>query len=370
MIIIVKQVLIIGYANAYFRVDYVRNMQGLGIVFDILSFEECAPEYRGLYRNVYVCRSGKGKFGALLSYLSFYFKCLQLNKYDYIHIHSVKLIESFSASLLAKKCNGIVCSIYGSDVYRVSNRVRVGLKRLFRYSKYINVNNSDVLTDFLNMFGNNFESKMKIVPFGNSHFEFIDRKRNNIKEIKKELNIPNNKIVITVGYNATKEQHHKQILNIVNQFAEELKEQIYIIIPLTYGNNVYKNEVVEYFKTLPIEGRCFYDYLLLEDVSKLRLASDIMIQLQDTDQFSGSMLEYLYADNIIITGAWLPYKQIRKYILEIESIDDLGYILRDVIKDRTKYAYLYEHAREYLVNNYSWENVRTKWLSLYDYEKI
>ena len=43
------------------------------------------------------------------------------------------------------------------------------------------------------------------------------------------------------------------------------------------------------------------------ETAMFRKACDALIQVQDTDVLSGSMLEHLYAGNAVVTGDWLPY---------------------------------------------------------------
>ena len=55
----------------------------------------------------------------------------------------------------------------------------------------------------------------------------------------------------------------------------------------------------------------FKEYLSLDEVAKLRVNSDIMIQMNKSDGFNTSIREALYADNILISAVWLPYSLLR-----------------------------------------------------------
>ena len=71
-------------------------------------------------------------------------------------------------------------------------------------------------------------------------------------------------------------------------------------------------------------------------MARLRKASDIMINVQDTDQLSCSMLEHMYARNIIITGSWLLYDilyQKGAYLIKVDSLQEVGEKLLDSIKN-------------------------------------
>ena len=59
-----------------------------------------------------------------------------------------------------------------------------------------------------------------------------------------------------------------------------------------------------------------------EELSISRLASDVFIHAPISDALSGTMLELLYASNIVITGSWLPYKTFKAAHLSYFEITD------------------------------------------------
>ncbi|MEO0404813.1 MAG: hypothetical protein AAF193_08080, partial [Bacteroidota bacterium] len=61
--------------------------------------------------------------------------------------------------------------------------------------------------------------------------------------------------------------------------------------------------------------------------AKLRRATDIFIHLPQTDAFSNTLLEHLYAENLVILGTWLPYGKHRTFGVryrEVEHPNDLS----------------------------------------------
>ena len=56
-----------------------------------------------------------------------------------------------------------------------------------------------------------------------------------------------------------------------------------------------------------------------QELTNLRLNCEVFINLQDTDQLSGAMLETLCADKIVITGSWLNY-DVLKNIMSTKSV--------------------------------------------------
>ncbi len=360
-----KSILIIGNANTYFRIDYTKNIRSKDVKVDILSLVKCKDENRKYYDNVIDCELKKsGIVGTVKAIYNFFRTVRHIRKYDAIHIHSVKAIESVFASTLKMKCDVLVCTIYGSDIYRASSLRRFVLRRLFAKTDYITIATNQIMTDFVGFFGDKFSKKIKVIPFGFTQLNNIKAAKLNAKSIKEELDIPIDKMVVTIGYNATKEQHHLDVLNEIRR-SDLLKDAFYIF-PLTYGNEDYKKLVLEEFQKSGINGKCFTEFMPIEDVCKLRVISDIMIQIQDTDAFSSSMNEYLYAGNVIITGAWLPYNAIKRYIYTIDKVDDVAIMLTNILGDYEKYKDRIKGADQFLDRNYSWDELRPKWLALYD----
>lgn len=363
-----KYVLIIGDANKYFRKEYVRNLKNDRVIFDILSFEKCKTENKALYGTVYECVSNQnGKLKALTVYLKFCMILIGLKKYDCIHIHSVKPIESTFSYLLKHKCRKLICTIYGSDFYRINNRKRRLLMKLFDSSDIITVATEQVKGDFNSNYQEKYCNKIRIVPFGNSMYDEIDKLSN--RELhKEEFGVPKDSFVITIGYNATCEQHHYEILENIKKVEQFLPKNYYLLIPLGYGDSLYRENVCDYLQKLCMNGKCLCDYYSIDQAAKLRKISDIMIQLQDTDVLSASMMEYIYADNIIITGSWLPYKDIKDYIITINCLEEVGDSLKDILKSYRQYKN--EHSekdyKKFIRKHYTWSAVKEKWLCLYD----
>ena len=362
------KVLLIGYANKYYRTEYVKHIDDGRKMFEILTFEKCNEDNRKLYGNVFEClKQTDRKIGTILTYIKFLIILLRMPHYKCIHIHSVKKIESIFSTLLKLKCDILVSSIYGSDLYRISNKEREKIKPLFKKSTYIQVETKAVERDLNKFYNNNFSDKIKIVSFGISVLDNIKKMKSEKEKIKSELGIPEKCKVITIGYNATKEQHHLEILEQFAALKEQINDSCYFIIPMSYGNDTYKNIVVDKFQQCQLTGQCFCQYTPLKEVAKLRIASDIMIQVQDTDTFSSSMIEYLYAGNIIITGAWLPYDELSDYIVTIDSVSSVGKKVIDVLNNMDKYKEMVQlkAAGEYISAKCSWEMVRNNWLALY-----
>ena len=79
------------------------------------------------------------------------------------------------------------------------------------------------------------------------------------------------------------------------------------------------------------------------------MASDVFIHAPVSDALSGTMLELLYASNVVITGSWLPYKTFKAANLsyfEITDFKELSEKLDTVIEN-------FETEKEHTLKNKS-----------------
>jgi len=73
---------------------------------------------------------------------------LQNESYDVCHIHFVSPYLYFLTNTFVKKCNHLICSIWGSDFYRTSERQRRIQAKLYENSSVITSNNECSASDF------------------------------------------------------------------------------------------------------------------------------------------------------------------------------------------------------------------------------
>jgi hypothetical protein len=104
-------------------------------------------------------------------------------------------------------------------------------------------------------------------------------------------------------------------------------------VPLTYGGNVhYKDKIVRKLNSMDYQFTVLTSFLNDRQVAMLRKASDYFINLQITDQLSGSMLEHLYAGSTVLTGSWLPYNILDGLGIRLLKVNDVPQAAK-VIKD-------------------------------------
>ncbi len=105
-----------------------------------------------------------------------------------------------------------------------------------------------------------------------------------------------------------------------------------------------------------------------EQVSKLRVITDVFINPQVSDALSNAMLESLYTGALVLNGSWLKYSILDEsgiVYYKYDSIEALGKALCSIIDcyESKKKETLFNKKKVYEIS--SWEYLRKKWLQLY-----
>jgi len=97
-----------------------------------------------------------------------------------------------------------------------------------------------------------------------------------------------------------------------------------------------------------------------------------MIQLQKSDQLSGTMQESLFAGSIVITGSWLPYQVLQDegvYFKSISEFSELPGKLFEIIQNLNKENQKCSRNRSIIHRFSSWEYTINDWLLAYQSER-
>lgn len=331
------------------------------IQFDILTMDENykIKINKNIVNNVYIYKSVDELTNVLNS----------VEPYDIIHIHFLEPYYGLVAKQIIKKCNKLIVTIWGSDYYRTSQEDKNLQKNILEIADNINFGNENTLINFNNYYNKLYANKLSICRFGLIQLEYIKAFRNDDKfKIKELLSLPKDSVIITCGYNASPAQNHLRIIESILKVKKKLLNNCYFLFPMTYGDKNLVLSISEKLKESKINYRIYDEFLSEEDTAKLRLASDIMIQVQTTDQLSGSMQEYLYADNVVITGKWLPYSIFKNkgmYFIEVDKIEDVGNKLVYSAKTLHKLKNKCSKNKEIIWNMTSWEKAINNWIDVY-----
>ncbi|WWW10889.1 glycosyltransferase [Arcobacter cryaerophilus gv. pseudocryaerophilus] len=132
------------------------------------------------------------------------------NDFDIINIHVSRWFYLIILPWLLKQ--KLIVTFYGSDFYRTSNFIKNIQKPLYKKANAITFTNPLTKNSFLEYY-KDFENKSHVCRFGLKTLEFIDKNRGINKKVLRELlGYDLEKIIVTCGYNSTKEQQHGKIV--------------------------------------------------------------------------------------------------------------------------------------------------------------
>jgi len=287
--------------------------------------------------------------------------------YDVCSLHCINSGVINNIKKIEKSCKRVVTRIWGSEFLRVSDKERNNQRKVYSVSENIAFSNPEILKAFDEYYAHEYSKKLVICRFGIEPLGVLRNLKMTRKEAKRYYSLPETRLVVAIGYNASIGQNHLSIIKSISKRG--LPELVHFVVPMTYGRKQdYVNSVI---KLLDEEG---FDYTLLEErmnpteAAIFRKASDIMIQVQTTDVLSGSMLEHLYADNIVITGDWLPYKVLDDngiFMLKVSYVSQVGEMLTFAINNYEELCKENKDSKEFIWGLASWEANLKSWINLY-----
>lgn len=292
----------------------------------------------------------------------------KIKKFDIINLHFVDFKNLFVAFIL-KIITGskLIISYWGSDLLRINNFELFICGWFVRFADYITFDNMDLENKFKDTYKWGCKMRAKTVLFGLPVLDIIKTKckKESPIEIRERWGIPENKKVIAVGYNGIPQQQHIKVLKSLRRMKKDDKEKIFLLLQMTYnGTEKYKKDVIAEVKKTECEYMVIQRFLTDYEVADLRIITDIFINAQVTDAFSGSVCENLFSNTLLINAKWLCYQEFQKFnftYLEFDNISDINKIIEkslDCKIDFRKNAELIWKLR-------SWESCRLKWKDVY-----
>lgn len=316
-------------------------------------------------------RDGKGRGDF---FKTIYARYLQLKvivnagPFDLINMQFIYYPDLFDVIILKYLMRTkLILSYWGSDLLRVKESELISKGRYVRHTDFITFDSADLETEFKRVY--KWASKMpsKVVLLGLPVLNIINENLENrsVDDIRRKWGISRNKTVIAIGYNGIPEQQHKKVLNAISKLDGRYKEKIVLILQMSYGGSRgYRKSVIEAVRRTGFEYVDIQSFLSNDEVAELRIITDIFINAQITDAFSGSVCEYLFAGAILINAKWLCYKEFKKYnfqYLEFENFDEVHLLIEQAMEQRMDVS----KNRELVWKLRSWEHCAAKWQKVY-----
>jgi len=291
--------------------------------------------------------------------------------YDAVHVFYLSAIWGALAGALATKGRRMVVSLFGSDVYRTTGLLKPLQARLLERAATTTAANQDTLDAAIQQYGID-PVRCAIVRFGLRPLEHIERLRalGDRTVHKKALGIPEDRTVIAAGYNGSAHQHHEAIIDALRALHGEIRSRLFVIVPMTMGGvPAHVAAVRSALNDSGLGYRIITELMTDAEVARLRLATDIMVQVQPTDQLAGAMQEHLFAGSVVVTGDWLPYGVLREAGVRFWTVPDraalTGAIGECMQELRSRQMQCAGNAAPIGALS-SWSNTAPQWSALYD----
>ncbi len=292
----------------------------------------------------------------------------KLGDYDVANIHYASRFYSDVAGALRKRAKSLVVTIWGSDFLRIADADRLRLGRLFSFSNLVTFNNPDIRARFEAFYGSG-KYPTRILRFGLKSLDIIDRiaSGEDRDSCKSRFGIAPGKITVACGYNASKAQQHVKMLKDLSRLPARAKEKIHLILQLSYGGDAdYVGEVKVAAAEAGLDFTAIEKIMTLEDVCRLRIASDIAVNIQSTDSFSASIQEHCYCGSRMIVGKWLPYALLEDMGYRFDKVrgdGDIAPALERIIDGRVARPENLEQCKKSLHELSSWSVLAPEWVT-------
>jgi glycosyltransferase involved in cell wall biosynthesis len=295
----------------------------------------------------------------------------RMEQYDLCHIHGVDPFYGLVITQLKKHAGQVISSIYGSEFYLCPSKLhKMLMARVYRASDLVSLTNEATRADFVSTFGDRYRNRSQTLRYGLTPLEEIRRIEHvSASECKSRLAINPDTITVMCGYQGNPNNQHFAILSALERVSRELPDNLMLLLPMTYGGTPeYMRQVKQRLIETGLPFKLFEEFVPDREVAYLRKATDIMINLPASDQFSGSMQEHMYAGSVVITGNWLPYSSFDALdilTVKVPTVDEVGAQLLQVIVDLDNYRQKAGRNREAIWQLSSWDESIARWLTVY-----
>ena len=347
-----------GFIVSSFNVIYWRfkkwNGKTLPLWMILLSYLAVIPRLRGLINTFF-----REKAMERLA-----------ENYSIIDIHFFSPIYDRLIPELRRRSKKIKITIWGSDLYRVDSKRREEQRVIYHMVDIIQIETTQISNDFLKYFPE-FESKIRIAHFGIIQLDIISRlvRKTSYNFYRRELKLPEEKIILTCGTNGSEGHQHLKMLDCIDGLSAEIKEKLFLVIPMTYGGSKsYIAKVHKKVKSMSLPYRLPDSYLSLKDLCQYRIISDITLTIQVSDALASAIQEHIYAGDILIAGDWLPYGVLNDngVFYLTTSIELLSDTITNTVKDFDLLRIKCSRNSEKISQLSAWDNVIKGWTDIYN----
>lgn len=284
--------------------------------------------------------SGRGKtslmallLNKILFLLPFIF--LSFRKYDVVNIHFAKPSLLKAMPWICRMTSHIVITPWGSDVLRVEDDNAVSrMQRIYGYASAVTVNPTSQLgIEIIEKF--RFDRKrIKPLRWGLEYVDFIEETKPNktTEESKARFGL-SGRYVISCGYSTAPSHRHEAIISAIDSIKNELPDNLTLLFPFTYGwgSPQYVQSIKDKCRFLGFDAVYVEEFLSMEDMYTLRMATDMFVHVQTTDAGASCVMQYILCNKKIVHGSWMKYEDLEQFrplfYFPVDGMEDLGRVI-------------------------------------------
>lgn len=265
---------------------------------------------------------------------------LSLRRYDIVNIHFAKPKLLKAMRWIQKMSKNIVITPWGSDVFRVDDETAINkMRKIYGLASCVTCNSTSQLG--LAVVEKYRYDPQKMVPlrWGLEYVDFIEEFKPNksTQEAKERFGVAN-KYVISCGYSTAPSHRHEVIIDAVNSIKEQLPDNMTLLFPFTYGwgTQEYVQSIKDKCTSLGIKAVYVEEYLDMEDLYTLRMATDIFVHVQTTDAGASCVMQYVLCHKKIVHGSWMKYVDLEQYkplfYYPVDNLENLGEVILEAYR--------------------------------------
>lgn len=300
------------------------------------------------------------------------------NTIDAIHVHYVEPLHLIYFFPFWKKSKKRILTFWGSDFFGATK------KKLLLYPYFLKQSTSIVFMiqnqceSFQQVFGHKYDDKIHVIDFGNSLLNVIDTvsQKYTVEECKRHFDLPTDKLVVHIGYNASRAQQHIEILKRIVMLPDDILNRLILVFHISYGTfrdyEAYRKKMEKIMNIAKLDYRFIDTYLQGEELAMFRRTCDIFLYGQKTDARSASPLEYIYAGAKFICPKWLAdnYELLDEAGIRYYIYDDFEHLPNAVercVKEMNLTAEkISAKSKKRIHDEISWDSLAEKWRRLYE----
>ena len=219
--------------------------------------------------------------------------------------------DAIAPTLFFRRKFKYICSIFGSDFYWGLNSFSKKIIKKITFNKcdIITFNSHQMKKDMMNKFPKLNINKIRPIKFGIDYNLFNKVEQNEIVELKKKINITDEKIILS--FRGFKDVYNQKI--IIKTIPQIVKYNNNVRFIFILGNTKLTdiNEFIAFLKEKKVyENTIFIEnFISSNELSLFLNLSDIVINIPTTDQFALSLIETMASHTIPILSDLQVYQE-------------------------------------------------------------